>query len=42
MEVLLLLAVLACLLVTGGTMVWMMLQMWGGTGGEPPRDDGSR
>ncbi len=42
MELLLLLAVLACPIVMGGMMVWMMLQMRrGATGGDRPREDES-
>jgi len=41
MELLLILAVLICPLVMGGTMVWMMRQMRGGNrGGDRPRVDG--
>jgi hypothetical protein len=41
MELVLLLAVLACPVVMGGTMVWMMRQMRrGGSGGDRPREDG--
>ena len=41
MELLLVLVVLICPLVMGGTMVWMMRQIRGGaTGGDRPREDG--
>jgi hypothetical protein len=42
MEVLLLLAVLLCPLVMGGTMVWMIRQMRGGARAEPPHEDAPR